>query len=375
MYFPLYINPQNGEVAVEKTDIFTIEVYPLKSDGKEGCWRWGFDTVKLKKSTLIGRAISGGNKWDVFEKDYLETDGVLRKIKPKSVFLGTNYSTDRATKEYRSLMPEADFSSPKPVAMLSDLIEYSVNSDLNDIILDFFAGSCTTAQSVINVNSVDNGNRKFICVQLPEPTEESSDTFKAGYKNIADIGKERIRRAGEKILNEKIEELTILKSKVEGTILQDDIKKQIEELERNIETLDIGFKVFKLDSSNIHTWDGDPKKLEQTLFNSASNIKENRKEEDILYEILLKYGLDLAQPIEHRVFSGKTVFNVGGGVLFICLADNITTEVAESIGGWKNELNPATCKVIFKDNGFTDVEKTNSMQILKRFGIEEVNTI
>ena len=140
-------------------------------------------------------------------------------------------------------------------------------------------------------------------------------------------------------------------------------------------SLDIGFKAFKLDSSNINAWDGNPDNLQANLFNAGSNIKENRTEEDVLFEILLKNGLDLAQPIEQKVFAGKNVFNIGLGTLFICLGDSVTTEVAEGIGKWKLELEPATCKVIFKDNGFTDVEKTNSMQILKRYGIEEVNTI
>ena len=140
-------------------------------------------------------------------------------------------------------------------------------------------------------------------------------------------------------------------------------------------TLDVGFRAFKLDSSNIRAWDGNPDALEDNLFNAGSNIKENRTEEDVLYEILLKYGLDLTMPIEQIAIAGKQVFNIGMGALFICLGDNITTAVAEGIGKWKEELQPATSKVIFKDNGFTVVDKTNSMQILKRYGILEVNTI
>ena len=188
---------------------------------------------------------------------------------------------------------------------------------------------------------------------MEELTDEKSEANKAGYKIIADITKERIRRAGEKIKSE----------------LKDDL------FSKEGKQLDIGFRAFKLDSSNIRGWDGNPEALEDNLFNAGSNIKEKRTEEDVLYEILLKYGLDLTMPIEHKEIAGKQVFNIGMGALFICLGDKLTTAIAEGIGKWKEELKPATTKVIFKDTGFTDVEKTNSMQILKRFGIQEINTI
>jgi adenine-specific DNA-methyltransferase len=139
--------------------------------------------------------------------------------------------------------------------------------------------------------------------------------------------------------------------------------------------LDIGFKVFKLDSSNIKGWDGLLDNLENSLFESQDNIKSDRSEEDVLFEILLKYGLDLTLPIEEKVIEGKKVFNVGFGALFICLGNELTSKVAEGIGQWKETLKPETCRVIFKDGGFTDVEKTNSVQTLKRFGIQEIKSI
>lgn len=275
--------------------------------------------------------------------------------------------------EINRLIKNLNFDYPKPSTLIKRLIQ--ISTEENSYVLDFFAGSGTTPHAMFMQNSEDGLHRRFICVQLPEYIEGDTDMSKAGFINIAEIAKERIRRAGEKTLNEKQEDLKLLEAKIQGKILQDDIQKQIDELSKIIERLDIGFKVFKLDSSNLITWDGDPEKIEQTLFNAASNIKDNRTESDILYEILLKYGLDLAQPILQRIISGKSVFNIGDGALFICLADGITTNVADEIGKWKDELKPSTCKVIFKDTGFTDVEKTNSMQILKRYGIEEVNTI
>jgi len=243
------------------------------------------------------------------------------------------------------------FDNPKPVGLIKELAK--LGSSKQSLILDFFAGSGTTAQATMQLNAEDGGNRKFICVQLPEPTDEKSEAYKAGYKKISNITKERIRRAGEKIKSEQ----------------KDDLFKNSEK------SLDIGFRAFKLDTSNINAWDGDPVNLEQNLFNAASNIKQDRSEEDVLYEVLLKYGLDLTQKIEEKEIAGKSVFNVGGGALFICLGNNLTTVIAEGIAQWKNELQPAVTRVVFKDTGFTDVEKTNSMQILKRHGITEVQTI
>ena len=169
-----------------------------------------------------------------------------------------------------------------------------------------------------------------------------------GFFKITEIGKERIRRVSERIKKNN----PLLK------IGQD-----------------LGFKVFQLDSSNIKSWDGNPNNLESSLFDSANNIKSDRSEEDVLFEILLKYGLDLTLPIEERNIHGKKIFNVGKGSLFICLGDEITSKVAQGIGEWKEECDSEFCRVIFKGNGFTDVEKTNSVQILKRFGINEIRSI
>ncbi|MGQ3678882.1 site-specific DNA-methyltransferase [Tenacibaculum discolor] len=239
---------------------------------------------------------------------------------------------------------KAYFDSPKPVRLLLQIL-YIANSK-DSIIMDFFSGSATTAHAVMQLNAEDGGNRKHIQVQLPEPTEEKSEAYKAGYKTIADIGKERIRRAASKIKEEHPD-----KAK------------------------DLGFKVFKLDTSNIKAWDGNPENLENTLFDAQENIKTDRTEHDVLYEILLKYGLDLTLPIEEKQIESKTVFSVGYGALFICLSDNLNSTIAEGIGKWKEELQPEVCRVVFKDAGFTDVEKTNSVQILKRFGITEIKSI
>jgi len=256
-----------------------------------------------------------------------------------------------AKQELKKLFDDKSyFDSPKPVRLIKQIIRLSTNQD--DWVLDFFAGSGTTAHAVFECNFEDDGSRKFICVQLPEYIGSESIVSKAGYTTIADITKDRIRRAGEML----------------GIANNED--SNLKDL-----NIDTGFRVFKLDSSNINAWDGNIQNFEQNLLSAAENIKSDRTEEDILYEILIKSGLDLVQPIEEKVIGEKKVFNIGNGALFICLANELTTDIAQGIGKWKEELEPATCRVIFKDTSFNDVGKTNSIQILKRYGINEVNTI
>lgn len=256
-------------------------------------------------------------------------------------------SNQEASIKLEKIFEKRIFDFPKSTLLLSNLITIGGSDDA--IILDFFSGSGSTAHAIMAINSENlSSKKKFIMVQLPEPTDEKSEAFMAGYKTITEIGKERIRRAGKKIADENPDKA---------------------------KDLDLGFKVFKLDSSNIKGWDGNPEDLEASLFDAQENIKTDRTEEDVLFEILLKYGLDLTLPIDEKLMNGKKVFSVGFGALFICLADDITNKVAEGIGAWKQEQNPATCRVIFKDSGFSDVEKANAVQTLKRFGISEIKSI
>ncbi|MCY4561178.1 MAG: site-specific DNA-methyltransferase, partial [Flavobacteriaceae bacterium] len=215
-------------------------------------------------------------------------------------------------------------------------------------VLDFFSGSSTSAHSLFELNLEDNSKRKFIQVQLPEKTKKSSQAYKSGYKTIAEIGKDRIRKVVKKIEKENPEKY---------------------------KDMDLGFKVFKLDSSNIKSWDGKLSKVKESIENAAKKIKSCRTKEDVLYEMLLRYGLDLTLPIEKRNMAEKTVYNAGSGSLFFCWEDNITREIAQGIGQWKKEYNPENCRVVFKDNGFSDAEKANSILILNRFKITEIDCI
>ena len=229
--------------------------------------------------------------------------------------------------------------------------------------MDFFAGSCPLPQAVWALNRLDNGKRRYIAVQLPERLEKNSEAFKAGFENIANIGKERIRRV--------IEQLN-----VERKSKDKEKQENLPGMEHETRELDLGFKVFKLDTSNIKPWDGDFDNVEASLFDAIENIKPDRSEADVLYELLLKYGLDLAVPIEVRKIHGNTVYIIGAGALVVCLAHKISLEVVEGIAALKDELKPEVMRVVFKDAGFEDdVVKTNAVQILSTAGIDDVKSL
>lgn len=255
---------------------------------------------------------------------------------------------DEAQKETANLIGKKVFSTPKPVRLIERMIEIGCSD--NAIFLDFFAGSAASAHALL-AQSLNKKNIHFIQVQIPEPCSEKSDAFKQGYKNIAEIAKKRIRKAGEKILEDN------------------------KDRERT-GSLDLGFKVFKLDSSNIKPWDADFDNLEDIISAADDSLKKDRTADDVLYEILLKYGLDLTLPIEEHILAGKTVHNIGCGALMICLSDEITLDVVNAIGDLKKELQPEVMRVVFKDAGFADpVVKTNAIQVLRQFGIDDVKSI
>ena len=235
------------------------------------------------------------------------------------------------------------FDFPKPVRLLARTLQLA--SKNNDIVLDFFAGTSTLAHAVMQLNAEDGGHRHFIMVQLPEPCADDTEAAKAGYKNICEIGKERIRRAAKKIREEK-------------PLLA--------------QTQDMGFKVFKLDTSNLLPWNPNPEKLAEDLFAAVNNVLTGRTTQDLLYEILLKCNLPLTLPIEEKKVGDNTVYIVGEGALAICLDEKIPIDVAEAIVGFKAEYDPIVpMQVVFRDNGFDDVTKTNTLQILKQNGFDE----
>ncbi|MCZ0754197.1 site-specific DNA-methyltransferase [Anoxybacillus sp. J5B_2022] len=304
-------------------------------------WRYSKETMqqKIDEGRIIFPIKDDGRPR---EKKYLSELG-SRFTGFSSVLTDEVGFTLNGSREVREIFGGKYFDFPKPVSLVKSILEQS--SEKNSIILDFFSGSATTAHAVMQLNAEDGGNRKFIMVQLPEPTDENSEAYKAGYKNICEIGKERIRRAGEKIVQET--------GKTD---------------------LDIGFKVFTLDSSNMKAWDPDFENLEQDLFNYKDNMKEDRTREDLLYEILLKIGLPLTTPIEEIDYNGKTIYNVGFGAVLLCLENDIDLDVVHEMMKYKSEhLSP---KVIFKESGFmNDSVKINAIQTLKKNGINDVRSV
>lgn len=243
------------------------------------------------------------------------------------------------------------FDYPKPVDLIKRCIElYTSNSDL---VMDFFSGSATTAHAIMKLNLEDGGNRKFILVQLPETCDVKSDAYKDGYRSICDIGEERIRRAGEQI-----------KAEWEKEHNSDGLFANEEKF-----NTDIGFKVFKLDSTNIVPWDTTSEFSEDNLWNVADVFKPDRSKEDILYEIMLKYGV-FDKQVEEIEVNNKTMYRIGRRYMIVCLEDKITSEDVKAIA----ELAPKN--VIFKESGFIDDNaKINAVYNLEKVGIKDIKCI
>ncbi|PZO63864.1 MAG: site-specific DNA-methyltransferase [Paracoccus denitrificans] len=266
-----------------------------------------------------------------------------------------------SVKALRSLMGAKVFNNPKDYDEIARLIDYTTASDPEAVIMDFFAGSGTTGQAVWSLNAKDQGKRRFVLVQLPEVLDPSKKDQKAAAnfcdkhgkpRSIAELTKERLRRAGKKVRDDKPD--------FAG---------------------DLGFRVYKLASSNIRAWEPVAADLENTLLANAEHLVPGRTESDILTELLLKLGLDLCVPIEQKQIAGKAVHSIGAGALIACLSDGITRDVAEELGtgiaAWRKTLNPAVdTRVVFKDSGFADNDaKLNMAAILTQAGITDMRSL
>ena len=321
------------------------DVYPIRNDGTEGRWRWG--KKKLLKAVI--------EKEVIFEKRESGTYIVYEKVRSEeatektfsTLFLDKCLTNATGTEELKSLFEgKCLVDYPKPLALIY-LVNKIANLEDGDIVLDFFAGSGTTAHAVMQLNAEDGGNRKYICVQLAEPCDEKSEAFKAGFKTIADIGKERIRRAGKKIKKESSGKLDFDGGK-----------------------LDLGFKVFKLDESNFKQWRADIKtgeELKEQMKMFVDNKKKGSAPEDMLYEIILKNSrFDLNVKLEKKTFGGIGYYNLTDGEEIICLADKITKKLAEKI--LKEKPQKFTClDTAFKNN---DQLKTNTALQMEAENIE-----
>ena len=306
--------------------------------GVTGYWRYSKETMQAKYDQgLIVRTTNG-----LQQKYYLEQAKLSRKT--VTTWWDDNFLTSSATKQLIDLMGTKTFDNPKNVNLLLRCLKMITKFDKDSLILDFFSGSATTAHAVMQLNSEDGGNRKFIMVQLPERTDEKSEAFKAGYKNICEIGKERIRRAGKKI-------------KKESPLTTQD--------------LDTGFRVLKLDSTNMQDIYYSPKDISQAdLFSQVDNVKPDRTGEDLLFQVMLELGATLDSKIETTTVAGKTIYHVAEGYLVACFDQDVTDDVVKSIA----QMQPAYA--VLRDTSMKDDSTaTNFEQIFKTYSPDTVTRI
>lgn len=348
LFFPIYAAPLKKDesgyslVSLERSADFSVEVLPRNSSAEDGCWRWSKEKLRTVDLTgpcpvVVAKQKRDGD-WNIYEKSRKST------TKAKSLWTETDVISEQGTVELGQLGLAEFFDHPKPVALVKKCIQICAGED--DIILDFFAGSGTTAQAVLELNKV-GGQRKFVLVQLPEPTEHK------GYSNIADITKERVRRVIKKLVENGKDTLGF----------------------SNANPHDCGFRVFKLAESNFTTWDAqvvhEPKALESQLEFHVDHIRDERTPDDILYELLLKSGFPLTTPVEKQTLAGKIVYSVAGGALMICLERELTLELIRAIAEKKPE------RVVCLDEGFAgnDQLKANAVQTFKTKGVVKFQTV
>lgn len=359
-----YSNPDNDPRGLWRTDNMSVgpviesKVYEIVTPSGRACLPpkgrcWLYTKERYKEMVADNRIWFGEDGNNVpAPKRFLNE--VKQGMTPMTIWKYQDVGhTQDSMRELRTLFDgEKIFDYSKPVKLITQIV--SLYSNKTDIIMDFFSGSATTAHAVMKLNAEDGGDRKFIMVQLPELCDEKSEAYKAGYKNICEIGEERIRRAGEQI-----------KSEWEKEHPSDGLFGSEEQF-----TTDIGFKVFKLDSTNVNEWDPNIKLDEKELAMRLGEVfKEGRSKEDILYEIMLKYGV-FDKQVEEIDVNGKTMYRVGKRYMIVCLDDQITSEDVKAIG----ELSPKT--VIFNEAGFNnDNDKINAVYNLEKAGVEDVKCI
>ena len=336
-------------------------VYPKLEGGGDGAWRWSEGKLKEEWSRIDW--VKKDTSWTPYYRIYADESAGKP---PETIWFSDDVgSTRTATAEVKALFEDVKcFDTPKPAALIEQLISISAAADA--LVVDFFGGSGTTAHAVLAKNSKDKGTRRYILVQLPEPldpTERGQNTA-ADFcdklkkpRTIAELTKERLRRAGKKIREEN-----------------------------PLFAGDLGFRVFKLNSSNIRAWEPDRDKLTETIEASIEHLKTDRTAQDILFELLLKLGLDLCVPIETKKIDeakkqAHEVHSIGGGSLLVCLSPDITQADVEPLAlglvAWHKQLKPAgETTVVFRDSAFADdVAKTNLSAILQQHGLETVRSL
>ena len=356
-------------ITVEGETFYPGQSYEKYLDRKNGnharadwAWRWSKDLFDFgyKNGFIVIKKYDGYSR--IYTKTYQNckiaktasgfTIEYIQRTKAISTleFVENEYSNDNSKKNLTSLFESSVFDYSKPTALLKTLAQYSSAAD--DIVMDFFSGSATTAHAVMQLNAEDGGHRKFIMVQLPEKCDEASEAYKAGYKNICEIGKERIRRAGEKILKEQL-------ANNNSTLNSPNSK------------LDIGFRVLKLDSTNMKDVYYAPCDYDQDFLHQLeSNIKDDRTDLDLLFGCLIEWGLPLSLPYKFEQIDGCTVHTYNDGDLIACFDANVPESVVKEIAKRK------PLRAVFRDSGFaSSPEKINVFEIFKLYMPEDAGDI
>ena len=340
LWYPLYVQA-DGSVCLEPLPN-TEAVYPVWDDGFEGCWTWGKEKATKEMHLLIGKRTSG--KMKIYRKAYAYDEDSVPLKQVKSIWNDNAFFTEKGQNVANRLFGAKAklFQSPKSVALIRQCTLMAQEKEA--IILDFFSGSATTAHAVMQLNAEDGGHRKFIMVQLPEKCDEASEAYKVGYKNICEIGKERIRRAGDKIKSES---------------------------PMTTQDLDIGFRVLKLDDTNMKDVYYAPDDYDQgMLAGLESNIKDDRTDLDLLFGCLIDWGLPLSLPYKSEQIDGCTVHTYNDGDLIACFDANVPESVVKEIAQRK------PLRAVFRDAGFaSSPEKINVFEIFKFYMPEDADDI
>lgn len=353
MFYPFYYNKETKQLEVRRehdekliNDGY-IEILPIKPDGSEGRWRWGFESSKENIAFLEANEMAKyKGKYTIYEIDYLDKNGDIRTVKEHTFWDRKEFNSDNAILELKNLgFSNQIFPFPKSSALLKHIVYLSNKPD--GTCLDFFSGSATFAHAVMQLNAEDGGRRKFILVQLPEICDDKSEAKINGFNTICEIGEERIRRSAKAIYD------SLKAKKEEAGLLENEYV--------DPDSLDLGFKVFSLTSTNIIPWDGSRQYDESNLLELNDVFKEGRTKLDVAYEVMLKYGV-FDKQLEEKKINGKDVFCVDNDSLVIFLEDEINMDDVKEI----IKLNPTT--VVFKESGFADDNvKMNAEYTLRHY--------
>lgn len=336
LYYPLYVSESDGRVSATRDSRFVAEVHPDAPDGTQTCWTWGRQRVAADNDLLT--AERAGDEWRVFRKDYLYgADGETAKTLVKSAWLDPEFSNDYGRKAVKEQFNAPVMDFPKSPFLIKRLIEIGARKD--SIVLDFFAGSATTAHAVMMANAKDGGHRRFIMIQLAEQCTPKSEAARAGYATVSELARERVRRSGAAV------------RKTAGLMA---------------DGLDTGFRALSIDTSGFAQVLRSPDEIEQLdlgLF--TESLKADRTGSDLLFQVMLDWGLDLSMPIARTEVTDREIFTIDSDALVACFADEVTDAVVRELA------NRHPLRAVFRDSGFaTDAARINAEQIFREVSPE-----